>query len=89
MTDEKMLKELDRNMDRVFDAANVLNCAMTAIMNALPPESAALVVPQLDADLEGFADEDNPPDGMELLLLRTWRNQAARRAGLPGREWPE
>jgi hypothetical protein len=88
MRENELLQDLDRSMDSVFDAVNVLMSAMSAIMKALPHDVAARVVPLLDEDLASHALERNPPKGLPLLALRAWRNQAAKLAGLPCKSWP-
>lgn len=87
MNDEKddLVQQLDRNMDTVYDAVCVLNSAMTAIMRALPTETAAPVARYLDEILDSLPGEENPPEGLALETLRGWRNMAAKTAGLPRR----
>ena len=85
MADTELVKELDRNMDDVFDNLNVINSAITAFAQVLQPEQAKLVVDSLDECLDSYDEEANPPSDLYQDTLRGWRNMAAMRAELPKR----
>lgn len=82
---DALVKELDRNMDAVFDSLYVLNAAMAAIVQSLQPGPAAQVVQRLDEVIDGLADETNPPGRAAQLALHGWRNTAAKIAGAASR----
>jgi len=88
MADGHLVRELDRNMDTVFDSLYVLNSAMQAIVESLPPAVAAQAVPRMDAVIDGMNAEKNPPSEFHQLTLNGWRNMAAKLAGLPLRKLP-
>ncbi|MBN9528242.1 MAG: hypothetical protein J0H82_18685 [Alphaproteobacteria bacterium] len=82
MVDDALVKELDRNMDQLFDNTLVISVAIDALVRVLEPERAAQFVTALDRSIAGLAEER-----LELGLaaserLRAWRNQAAKAASL-------
>ena len=83
MADKELVKELDRNMDTVFDNLYVINAAMEALAQSLPPQSAALLVNHLDAALKTIGEGINPPSSFHQGLLVRWQLLAAQRAEQP------
>lgn len=79
------LQELNRNMDDVFDAIQVLNTAMTAMVQSLEPKAAARFAQQLDEAIDGLGLQSNPPDSAARRQLYSWRNRAGSLVGLSSR----
>ncbi|MGQ0711003.1 MAG: hypothetical protein ACT4NV_14800 [Rhodoferax sp.] len=85
MKRDDLMQELDRNMDTVFDNLYVLNAAMTAMVKALAPATAAQFVQELDQTLDGFFEGRNPPGFVAHQTLLGWRNMAAAAARIEKR----
>lgn len=79
---DALVKELDRDMDAVFDNVLVLNAAFGALMKVLSPEQSARLAAGLDRSIAGMADEPYELGFAATQLLQAWRNQAAQAASL-------
>lgn len=75
MENEKRVVELDRNMDDVFHNLYVLNAAMEAIVQSIPPVMADQVAQRMQQSLVQMGKEDNPPSDFYQGLMKRWRNQ--------------
>jgi len=88
MADSPLVRELDRNMDTVYDSLYVLNAAMTAMVQSMPTAMAAQMVPRLDEVIDHLDEGANPPAEFHQMTLNGWRNMAAQISGLPKRYLP-
>lgn len=82
MTNKKLVAELDRNMDTVYDDLYVLNGVVDALVQALQPQAAARVTQLLDGLLDNMHLAENPPSASHQDRLRYWRNRAATSVGV-------
>lgn len=82
MAKDEAVKELDRDMDTVFDSLYVINAVLHAVVQALRPADAEKAVLHLDAVIDGLDLESHPPAQYHREILYGWRNMTANIAGV-------
>ena len=76
--DTEQIKELDRNMDSVFDNLFALNATVNALVKSLSPEVADRFVRQMDEKLGSLETEYKVMGFAGHQQLQAWRNMAAQ-----------